>query len=76
MEKNIENCLMDYVDAQRPIIYINHFDGTVIDKALKHIGRGTHIHEYNNALGVLWSSIFVTLVAKKDQGSYALTRAS
>ena len=25
---------------------------------------------------VLWSSIFVTLVAKKDQGSYALTRAS
>ena len=53
MEKNIENCLMDYVDAQRPIIYINHFDGTVIDKALKHIGRGTHIHEYNNALGAI-----------------------
>lgn len=53
MEKNIENCLMDYVDAQRPIIYINHFDGTVIDKALKHIGRGTYIHEYNNALGAI-----------------------
>lgn len=27
-------------------------------------------------LGVLWSSVFVTLVAKKDLGSYALTRAS
>ena len=25
---------------------------------------------------VLWSSVFVTLVAKKDLGSYALTRAS
>ena len=25
---------------------------------------------------VLWSIFFVTLVAKKDQGSYALTRAS
>ena len=53
MEKNIENCLMDYVDAQRPIIYINHFDGAVIDEALKYIGRSTHIHEYNNALGAI-----------------------
>ena len=25
---------------------------------------------------LLWSSVFVTLVAKKDLGSYALTRAS
>ncbi len=29
-----------------------------------------------NSLPLLWSSVFVTLVAKKDLGSYALTRAS
>ena len=33
-----------------------------------------HLDEQN--LYVLWSSVFVTLVAKKDLGSYALTRAS
>ena len=41
-------------------------------------GRLTTLVELANkdALLVLWSSFFVTLVAKKDQGSYALTRAS
>ena len=32
--------------------------------------------DFNFCCVVLWSSVFVTLVAKKDLGSYALTRAS
>ena len=31
---------------------------------------------YVDLVKLLWSSVFVTLVAKKDLGSYALTRAS
>lgn len=53
MKKRAEDLLSSYVDALRPIIYINHFDGTVIDEVLKHIGQGTRIHEYNNALGAI-----------------------
>ena len=32
--------------------------------------------DYVIRLTLLWSSVFVTLVAKKDPGIYALTRAS
>lgn len=53
MKKRAEDLLSSYVDALRPIIYINHFDGTVIDEVLKHIGQGVRIHEYNNTLGAI-----------------------
>lgn len=53
MKKRAEDILASYVDALRPIIYINHFDGTVIDEVLKNIGQDVKIQEYNNALGAI-----------------------
>lgn len=46
-----EALLASYIDSLHPIIYINHFDFTVIDDTLKKIGQGVNIVEYNNALG-------------------------
>lgn len=53
MKKTAEDILASYVDALRPIIYINHFDSTVIDEIIRHIGQGVKIVEYNNALGII-----------------------
>lgn len=53
MKKTTEDILASYVDALRPIIYINHFDSTIIDEILKHIGQGVKFVEYNTALGVI-----------------------
>jgi len=53
MKKTAEDILASYVDALRPIIYINHFDSTVIDSIISHIGQGAKIIEFNNALGVV-----------------------
>ena len=42
--------LAAYVDALRPIIYINHFDFRAVDELIRGIaGDGTRIHEYNEA---------------------------
>ena len=51
MEKNIKNLLASYVDALRPIIYINHFDFEVVDNLIKQIRNGATVYEYNNAYG-------------------------
>lgn len=53
MRKKTEEALASYVDALHPIIYINHFDFSVIDEALRHIGRDVKFVEYNNGLGAI-----------------------
>lgn len=53
MRQNTEAIIASYVDALRPIIYVNHFDASVIDAILKHIGEDVKIQEYNNALGAI-----------------------
>ena len=45
--------LSSYIEALRPIIYINHFDFHVIDKILLDIGYNVNFIEYNNALGII-----------------------
>lgn len=53
MKRTTVDILSSYVDALHPIIYINHFDFKVIDDAIKQIGAGTKIVEFNNALGLI-----------------------
>lgn len=53
MRKKSQDILASYIDALRPIIYINHFDFKVIDEALRRVGQGANIVEYNNALGAI-----------------------
>lgn len=53
MKHSTVDILSSYVDAQRPIIYINHFDFKVIDDAIKQIGSNVKIVEFNNALGLI-----------------------
>lgn len=51
MKRTITNRLASYVDALRPIIYINHFDFKVVDDAISQINHGVNCIEFNNALG-------------------------
>ena len=53
MNINSENKLASYIDALRPIIYINHFDFCVVDNLLKRVGSNVNFTEYNNALGII-----------------------
>lgn len=53
MKRSTVNVLASYVDALHPIIYINHFDFTVIDDAISKVGQGIKIVEFNNALGIV-----------------------
>lgn len=45
--------LSTYVQALRPIIYINHFDFVAVDQMLREISDSEVILEYNNALGMI-----------------------
>lgn len=49
--KETKNKLASYVDALRPIIYINHFDFTAVDALIKEIAIHHKIYEYNDAFG-------------------------
>ena len=51
MRKDAVSVLSSYVDALRPIIYINHFDFKVVDELINSISEQAHIVEYNNAFG-------------------------
>ena len=51
MKNKYESILASYIDALRPIIYIEHFDFKVIDEAIKRVAKDAKILEYNNALG-------------------------
>ena len=53
MKKKNEDILASYVDALRPIIYINHFDSVAVDKSIQRIGQTAKILEFNNAFGVV-----------------------
>ena len=53
MNINAENKLASYIDALRPIIYINHFDFCIVDNLLKRVGDNVSFIEYNNALGAI-----------------------
>ena len=47
----IQNKLAGYVNALRPIIYINHFDFQVVDGLIRAINNKAKIKEYNEADG-------------------------
>ncbi|MDR3170409.1 MAG: AAA family ATPase [Treponema sp.] len=49
MRREDANKLAGYVDALRPIIYINHFDFHAVDELIVSISKGVAIHEYNEA---------------------------
>lgn len=51
MQKNAVDILTSYVEALRPIIYINHFDFKVVDDAISKVSKSARIVEFNNALG-------------------------
>lgn len=51
MKINTVERLASYVDALRPIIYINHFDFKVIDDVIATVGRNVKCVEFNNAFG-------------------------
>lgn len=53
MKRNSVNVLASYIDALRPIIYMNHFDFKVIDQVIADVAAGAKCIEYNNALGLL-----------------------
>lgn len=53
MKRNTVNILASYVDALRPIIYINHFDFKVIDDMISNVGQSVKYIEFNNALGMI-----------------------
>lgn len=53
MNDAVINQLASYVDALYPIIYIKHFDFTVIDKAIGQIDPSVKCIEFNNALGLV-----------------------
>lgn len=45
--------LADYVEAARPIIYINHFDSNMVDGVIGKINPEAKIVEFKNALGAV-----------------------
>ncbi len=54
MQRNTVDKLASYVDALRPIIYINHFDFEMIDAEISKLaGRQIYCVEYNNGLGLI-----------------------
>ena len=53
MKRSTANILASYIDALRPIIFINHFDFRVIDDAIAEVGKGVKCIEFNNALGMV-----------------------
>ncbi len=51
MTDNAVNLLASYVDALRPIIYINHFDFNAVDTLIRQVVNNGEVHEYNDAGG-------------------------
>lgn len=47
------NKLASYVDALRPIIYINHFDFSAVDDFIGQVVDQDKIYEYNDAFGAV-----------------------
>ena len=53
MKRSTINILSSYVDALRPIIYINHFDFRVIDEAIAQVAINARCVEFDNAFGMI-----------------------
>lgn len=54
MQRNTVDRLASYVDALRPIIYINHFDFEMIDSEIAQLaGKQVYCIEFNNGLGLI-----------------------
>lgn len=45
--------LASYVEALRPIIYLEHFDSAVVDELIKSVSDSAKILEFHNALGMI-----------------------
>lgn len=58
--------LASYVDALRPIIYINYFDFDKIDSLISELAEDTAVYEFNNADG------YVDFESKVSKGNYTL----
>jgi SpoVK/Ycf46/Vps4 family AAA+-type ATPase len=50
---NTKNKLISYIDALRPIIYINHFDFNAVDNLIGQVVDEDKIYEYNDAFGAV-----------------------
>jgi AAA+ superfamily predicted ATPase len=50
---NPKDKLNDYIDALRPIIYINHFDFNAVDNLIGQVVDEDKIYEYNDAFGAV-----------------------
>ncbi|AUS35866.1 ATPase (plasmid) [Microcystis aeruginosa NIES-2481] len=50
---NTKNKLISYIDALRPIIYINHFDFSAVDDLIGQVVDQDKIYEYNDAFGAV-----------------------
>jgi len=48
MRRSDSDKLAGYVDALRPIIYINHFDFNAVDELIRSVGKEAVIYEYND----------------------------
>lgn len=53
MKRSEVDLLASYIDALRPIIYINRFDPKTIDGIIAEVGSTAKCVEFNNALGVI-----------------------
>ena len=80
MKEVLEDCIKKTEPEYYPpvenlldLIYEHYTENNPVEK---NTVAGKAAKEKEKELEVLWSSVFVTLVAKKDLGSYALTRAS
>ncbi len=49
MKSELQNKLLSYVNALRPIIYINHFDHHLADELIKSVADGTKCFTFTNS---------------------------
>jgi ATP-dependent 26S proteasome regulatory subunit len=66
MRAKMLNKMTSYVDALRPIIYINYFDFDKIDSLIAEMAEQVRVYEYNNADG------YIDFQTKVSKGRYSL----
>ena len=49
MKSELQNKLLSYVNALRPIIYINHFDHHLADELIESVATGTKCYTFTNS---------------------------
>lgn len=68
METSYADKLSSYIEALRPIIYINNFDFEAVDKIIAQSAGKTKIYEFNNASG------YVNFSNKNQEVDYNLSQ--